>query len=158
MRFSGDRIGDRLFTRLQQSARFQKLSRGVAGCPIELHVYHTFQPTNGGRVSGAVSGMLAASTLGLLPQVYSGEHEIIYEIVVNGAVISTHVYRKAIARAHNVWNHDGSAGLGKDGLQWAVSTVDQFLSDAATDSRIAALESEYAYYFGANSVASNTGR
>jgi hypothetical protein len=150
MRFSSDRIGDGLFEHLQQVPRFQKLSRDIVGSPIELHVYHTFQLTNGGRVSGAVSGMLAAGTLGLLPQVYSGEHAIIYEVVVNGALLTRHTYHKAIARAHNLWNQDNSAGLGKEGLAWAASTVEQFLSDSATDPKLADLIAEYTYYFGAN--------
>jgi hypothetical protein len=148
LRFSSDSIGNGLFQRLAQAPLFQKLSRDVIGSPIELRVYHTFQLTNGGRVSGAVSGMLAAGTLGLLPQVYSGEHAMIYEVVVNGAVISTHTYRKAIARAHNLWSADSSAGLGKDGLGWAASTVDQFLTDSATDPKLAQLIEEYSYYFG----------
>jgi hypothetical protein len=151
MRFSSDKIGEGLFEQLHQAPRFQKLSREVIGSPIELRVYHTFQLTNGGRVSGAVSGMLAAGTLGLLPQVYSGEHAMIYEVLVNGAVLSTHTYHKAIARAHNLWNQDNSAGLGKDGLAWAASTVEQFLSDSATDPKLTELTAEYVYYFGTNS-------
>ena len=147
MRFAGDAIGTGLYAPLLLSPRFVKMSRDVIGSPIELRVYHSFQMSRGGRVGGEVSGLLAAGTLGLLPHMYSGEHTITYDVVVNGAVVTSYVYRKSLSRTHNLWSKDNTHGLGKEGVEWVNSTVAQFLNDSASDAKLSDLCAEYAFYF-----------
>jgi len=147
IRYQSDPLGKELFPRIRQAARFQQISQEVIGSPIELRVYQTLQLTGGGRASGTVSGLLAAGTLGILPQVYNADHAIVYEFVVNSTVVSAFSYRKNLTQARNVWVKDETFGLGKEGLEWARSTVDQFLRDSSGDAALAALLDEYHYYF-----------
>ena len=80
--------------------------------------------------------------------VISGEHELVYEYRVNDKLVSRYSYRKAITRSLHLWNtKDDTHGLGKDGLEWARSTADQFLQDSASDKDLAALLDEYNEYF-----------
>ena len=148
LRFVSDAIGNELYSQLRQAPRFKNLDRDIVGSAIELRVHHSFGLSEGGKVSGTASGLLAAGTLGLVPQVYSGQHSITYELRVNGAIVTSYTYRKSLARVHNMWSTDTTHGLGKDGEAWAASTVDQFLSDSASDAKFAELIAEYRYYFG----------
>ena len=147
IRFAGMFAGDSFYTRVQQSAMFQKLSRESYGSPLELRVYHTFHSSTGGKVGGTVSGLLAASSLGILPVSNSGEHAIVYDLVVNGVVLTSYSYQKSFSRVFNIWSKDTTYGLGQEGLDWALSTADQFLRDVAGDPKIAELLAEYDYYF-----------
>jgi hypothetical protein len=94
-----------------------------------------------------VSGLLAASSLGILPVSNSGEHAIVYDLVVNGVVLTSYSYQKSFSRVFNIWSEDTTYGLGQEGLDWALSTTDQFLHDVAGDPKIAELLAEYDYYF-----------
>jgi hypothetical protein len=125
----------------------RNLGRDIVGSPLQLRVYHTFTLTQGGKVSGTASGLLAAGTLGLVPQVYSGEHAMVYELVVNGAVLTSYTYHRILTRTHNLWSADATHGLGKEGQAWAESTVNEFLHDCAADPKLAELMAEYHYYF-----------
>lgn len=146
--FVGGAIGDDLYNSLRQAPRFTQLNRETVGSPIELRVYRQLHTTKGNRAKGEVTGLLAASTLGLLPMVLSGEHEIVYEYRVNGQLVSRYSYRKAITRSVNMWGgKDDTRGLGKDGLEWARATAAQFLADSADDKALAALLAEYNEYF-----------
>jgi hypothetical protein len=49
----------------------------------------------------------------------------------------------------DVWTKDTTHGMGKEGMEWAKSTVDLFLKDAAADAKLSALAAEFDYYFGA---------
>jgi len=148
LRFVGGVIGDDLYNTLRQAPRFRQLGRDMVGSPIELRVYRLLRTTGGNRAKGEVTGVLAASTLGLIPMVISGEHEIIYEYRVNGRVVSRYSYKKAITRSINLWkSNDTTHGLGKDGLEWARSTADRFLQDSASDAALAAVVEEYNAYF-----------
>jgi hypothetical protein len=42
---------------------------------------------------------------------------------------------------------DTTHGLGKEGVEWAKSTVALFLKDASQDSKLSALITEFDYYF-----------
>jgi hypothetical protein len=146
--FAGGAIGDDIYNSLRQAPRFTQLDRETVGSPIELRVYRQLHTTKGNRAKGEVTGLLAASTLGLLPVVLSGEHEIVYEYRVNGQLVSRYTYRKAITRSVNMWGgKDDTRGLGKDGLEWARATAAQFLKDSADDKALAALLDEYNEYF-----------
>jgi len=144
MRFSGDELGGEFFEQIQRAPLFTKMSREAIGSPIELRVYHTYRINRGGATA---SGLLAAATLGILPEVSSGEHAVVYEVLVNGVVLSTYKYHRSLTRAHNLWSTDTTHGLGKDGLEWAKSTVDQFVRDAGADAKLTALIAEVDYYF-----------
>lgn len=144
LRFSADLVTSAFFDKIQRAPQFQAMSRQALGSPFELRAYHTYRINRG---SATATTLLAAATLGLFPQVTNGEHSIVYEVLVNGAVISSYKYSMALTRARNLWVHDTTHGLGEDGVKWAESTVDLFLKDAASDPKLAALSAEYDYYF-----------
>jgi hypothetical protein len=145
LRFTGDALGSEFYEQIQRAPQFQKMNREALGSPIELRVYHTYRLNRG---SAATTGLLAAATLGLLPEVSSGEHSIVYEVLVNGVLLSSHKYSKALTHAHNLWTKDTTHGMGKEGMEWAKSTVALFLKDAAADPKLSALAAEFDYYFG----------
>jgi hypothetical protein len=72
----------------------------------------------------------------------------VYELLVNGTPVSSYKYSKALTHAHNLWTGvDTTHGLGKEGMEWAKSTVPMFLRDAAADAKLSALAAEFDYYF-----------
>lgn len=146
--FVGGAIGDDIYDKLRQAPRFARLDRETVGSPIELRVYRQLHTTKGNRAKGEMTGLLAASTLGLLPMVLSGEQEIVYEYRVNGYLLSRYSYRKAITRSVHMWGgKDETRGLGKEGLEWARSTAAQFLQESAEDKALATMLEEYNDYF-----------
>jgi len=145
LRFSGDSLGSGFYDQIQRAPQFQKMSREALGSPIELRVYHSYRINRG---SAMTTGLLAAATLGLLPAVASGEHAVVYEVLVNGVLLTAHKYTKVLTHAHNLWTEDTTHGMGKEGMEWAKSTVDLFLKDASADPKLAALAAEFDYYFG----------
>jgi hypothetical protein len=147
--FNGSVAGDELYTILKSDPMFVGLSKELMGCPIVLRVTHSFVITSGGKASGITSALFAGGTLGLLPVVTNNDLVITYEVLVNGTVLTTYAYRRNFTRAVNIWSHDTTYGLGKDGLEWAKSTATQFTADAAKDAKLADLASEYQFYFGA---------
>jgi hypothetical protein len=146
MRFTADALGSSFYDQIQGAPQFQKMSREAYGSPIELRVYHTWRIS---RASVTATGLLAAATLGIVPMVSSGDHAIVYEVLVNGVLVSSHRYSKSLTHAHNLWSGaDQTFGMGNEGLEWARSTVALFLRDAATDPKLSGLAAEFDYYFG----------
>ncbi|MBV8208841.1 MAG: hypothetical protein JO133_02150 [Burkholderiaceae bacterium] len=149
LRYNSDSVTNDLFDSIHHAPQFDKLSREAIGSPIELRVYHTYRIDRG---AATATGFLAGVTLGLIPQVSSGNHSIVYEVLVNGVPVTSHTYSTSLTRVRNIWTQDKTYGLGEDGIKWARSTVDLFLKDAAADPKLAALRSEFNYYFGSAQV------
>jgi len=146
LRFSADALSSGFYDQIQSAPQFQKMSREAYGSPIELRIYHTWRINRGGAEA---TGLLAAATLGLVPEVSSGDHTIVYEVLVNGVLVSSYKYSKSFTHAHNLWSGaDKTFGMGKGGVEWAKSTVNLFLKDAATDPKLIGLAAEFDYYFG----------
>jgi hypothetical protein len=145
LNYHSDSVTGDLFDPIQHTPQFEKLSREALGSPIELHVYHTFRIDRG---AATATGLLAAATLGLIPQVSNGHHSIVYEVLVNGVLLTSYRYSTALTRVRNIWSQDKTQGLGEDGVKWVRSTVDLFLKDASADPKLAALRTEFDYYFG----------
>ena len=146
LRFSADSVADPFFEQIQRASQFQKMTREALGSPLELRIYHTYRIARG---SAMATGLLGAATLGIIPQVSSGEHSIVYEVLVNGVLLTSYRYSKALTHAHSLWVQDKTHGLGDEGVKWAASTVDLFVKDAAADPKLAALSAEFDYYFAA---------
>jgi hypothetical protein len=147
--FRADASGNDLFDALQSAHLFAHLSKDAPGSPIQLRIYHSVHPANV-DAKNFFSGLLSVGTLGLSPVIMSGEHTMHYELYVNGHRISRYEYSAKLSR--NEYLHgktaDATHGLGPDGVIWAKSTVDLFLSDLARDNSVRALNDEYQLYFG----------
>jgi hypothetical protein len=144
LRFSSDVVTSSLFDKIQRTPQFQGMSRQALGSPIELRVFHTYRINRG---SATASAMMSAATLGLFPQVMSGEHSIVYDVLVNGVVLASYKYSVTLTHARSLWVQDTTHGLGNEGVKWVESTVDLFVKDAANDPKLDALSTEYNYYF-----------
>jgi hypothetical protein len=147
--YVGAVAGDELYTQLKSDPLFAHLDKNLVGSAITLRVTHSFQPTSGGMATGLASAIWAGGTLGLLPVVVNSDLVITYEIIVNGTVLTTYSYQKNFTKAVNIYSTDTTYGLGKDGLAWAKDTATQFTASAAKDEKLAALQTEYKFYFGA---------
>ena len=155
IQYRGNVAGDELYSLIKADARFAKLGKEIYGCPIVLHVWHTFEMTGGGKASTLASAIFAGGTLGLLPVVTNGDSSIYYEIAVNGSPLAIYSYKKNFTRSQNIYTNDTTYGMGKEGLEWAKGTVSQFLADSAKDERLAALIREYEFYFSPSAVAAD---
>jgi len=153
MHFSAFIASDELYARVHASAAFSRIEKDLVGSPIQLRVTHSLQPTAGGQATGVLSAIVAGTTLGLLPVVTNNNLVLTYEILVNGKTVLRYEYQRAFTRAVNMWaeRSDKTYGLGEDGLKWALSTADEFVSKAAQDPALRALADEYAFYFGQES-------
>jgi hypothetical protein len=145
LHFNGDQVTGDLYDVLRNDHQFENLSREAVGSPLELRAYHTYRI---GRAAATATGFLAALTLGLVPTVSSGSHAVVYEVLVNGEVLSSYRYDTDITRVKSLWTQDTTNGLGEDGIKWVRSTAERFLNDAAEDPKLDALRSEFEYYFG----------
>ena len=148
--FRADGAGNDLFDVLQSAHLLAHLSREAPGSPIQLRIYHSVHPANV-DAKNFFSGLLAVGTLGLSPVVMSGEHTMHYELYVNGQRISRYEYSTKLSRNESLRANtaDATHGLGPDGVVWAKSTADRFLSDLARDNSVRALYDECQMYFSA---------
>jgi hypothetical protein len=144
LRFVADAVTNGFFDEIRRAPQFQKLSREAVGSALELRSYHTYRINRG---SATATGLLAAATLGLFPQVSNGEHSIVYELVVNGVPLSSYKYERSLTHTRSLWMQDTTHGMGAEGVKWANSTVELFIRDAAADPKLAALKAEFEYYF-----------
>lgn len=149
VRFYSSVAADDIYAQLHADPLLSHLGRESPGCPIVLRVTHSVEPTSGGRAAGTATGLLAATTLGIIPVVTNEDFVVNYELFVNNSLVSTHAYRRNFTRSRNLWTMDKKNPLGTEGLAWVKSTVAQFLGEARGDPAFADLVAEYTYYFGA---------
>ncbi|AWB65503.1 hypothetical protein C2869_03215 [Saccharobesus litoralis] len=113
------------------------------GCPIVVAAWYE-QAESG--ASGAVTGLLSASTLGLVPVVRGKDFTIKYKIRVNGNTVSEYEYKKSFVDTEFLFAMEH--GLTDKAKVWVVETVDLLLADLEKDQKFAELLQEYQYYFG----------
>lgn len=146
---------DAVLAKLKANPSLAGLDTGLAGSPLSLVVTHTYEPTSGGQASGLATGLLAASTLGIIPIVSNNRLVVRYEVFLNGKVIASHSFDRTATRAQNLWvTGSGQEGqLGKAGLEWAMSTVDEAALRLASDPALRALREDMEFYFPAAQTA-----
>ncbi len=149
MHFYSSIADETVYDVLKTNPAFVNLDKDLVGAPLFLVVTHTARPTSGGAAAGALSGLLAGSTLGLIPIVTSEEFVIRYEVWMNGQPVSTYSFNRTETRAVNMWSGaaDKDYGLGKGGLAWLKSTAGEFAEKALHDAKLAAIQAEIDYYF-----------
>jgi hypothetical protein len=151
MHFLSSVASDELFTALKANPTFGQLDKEAVGSPIVLIITHSLRPTAAGKATGLLSAFTTGVTLGLLPVVTNNTLVVTYSVRVNGKDVTTHSYERNFTRAINIWanKNDTTHGLGKEGLEWVESTASEFAKDASRDAKLADLEHEYDFYFGA---------
>jgi len=151
MHFLSSVASDELFTALKANPTFGQLDKEAIGSPIVLLVTHSLRPTAAGKATGLLSAITTGVTLGLLPVVTNNSLVVTYSVRVNGKDVTTYSYERTFTRAVNIWanKNDTTHGLGKEGLEWVESTTAEFAKDASHDAKLAELNHEYDFYFGA---------
>jgi hypothetical protein len=150
MSFVSSLAADRILPILKRNAALSGLDEELAGSPLTLLVTHTLRPTSGGQAAGFLSGVLAGSTLGLIPIVSSEMLVVRYEVMLNGKPIAGYSFERTATRAMNMWSaarDDGYEGLGKAGMEWVESTAIEAAAKLAADPAIDAVRKEIEYYF-----------
>ena len=138
---------EELYAAIKTHPAFAKLDKDLYGSALTVRVTHSLQPTAAGKATGFFSAILTGSTLGLIPAVTNNNFALVYEVKVHGKAAATFTYQRTFTRAVNIWAKDETHGLGKDGLEWAITTATQFAADAANDSRVLELKREHEFYF-----------
>ena len=155
MLFASSVAVDEIYELLKARPGFEHLDKETSGTPLYLLVTHSVRPTSGGAAAGMVTGLLAATTLGLIPTVTNEEFVVRYEVWLQGRPISSYSFTRTKTRASNMWSGASAEhhGLGREGLEWIKSTVDEFAAKLAADPELARVQADIDYYFPAPAVA-----
>jgi hypothetical protein len=149
MNFYSSLAKDTIYDAIKANPRFSKLDKELVGSPITLLVTHSVRPTAGGQAAGFLTGILSGSTLGLIPTVTNEQFVLRYEILLQGKPVSIYSFERTGTRAINMWSTDTSVEqmLGKDGMEWLKSTINEFIAKSANDPELLKIQSEINFYF-----------
>lgn len=131
--------------RLRKVPYLANAKDSLAGSNIMLTVSVAQVPTSSGAASSATTGLLAASTLGLIPTVENKDISVYYQLRANYITIASFEYTKNFTSVSNLWGEFGK--LPEDARQWVSSTVEQFGRDIQANPSAVALQAEYNTYF-----------
>lgn len=102
-------------------------------------------PTMGGSAATATTGLLAATTLGLLPTVENKDVSVHYELRVNQMTVASFDYNRNFTSVSSIYG--GMGKLPEDARQWVLQTVEEFSKATQASPALAALQAEYESYF-----------
>ncbi|MGH8446520.1 MAG: hypothetical protein ACREVL_14705 [Solimonas sp.] len=133
--------------RLRQIPYFAKAEdENNDGSTLLLIVSVAQVPTGGGAAASATTGLLAASTLGLIPTVENKNVVVHYEVRANSMSIASFDYTQNFTSVSNIFGNFGK--LPDDAREWLMKTIDDLGRDAQGNTGLAALQAEYDVYFG----------
>lgn len=149
IRFISTIASDEVLATLKANPALAGLDIELDGSPLVLMVTHTNESTSGGQAAGFVTGMLSASTLGIIPIVTNNRLVVRYELLLNRKSVTTYSFERKATRAQNLWaTGNGQEGqLGKAGLEWAKSTASEAAAKLAADPALLAVRKEMEFYF-----------
>lgn len=149
MNFYSSFANDTIYDTIKANPRFSQLDKDLVGSPISLLVTHSVRPTAGGQAAGFMSAILSGSSLGLIPIVTNEQFVLRYEILLQGKPVSVYSFDRTSTRAINIWSEDTGIEkmLGKDGMEWLKSTINEFIAKSASDPELLKIQSEIDFYF-----------
>lgn len=149
MNFYSSFAKDTIYDAIKANPKFSKLDKELVGSPITLRVTHSVRPTSGGQAVGFLSAIISGSSLGLIPMVTNEQFVLRYEILLQGKPVSIYSFERTSTRAINMWSTDTSVEqmLGKDGMEWLKSTINEFIAKSANDPELLKIQSEIDFYF-----------
>ncbi len=149
MNFYSSFAKDTIYDAIKVNPKFSKLDKELVGSPITLRVTHSVRPTSGGQAVGFLSAIISGTSLGLIPMVTNEQFVLRYEILLQGKSVSTYSFERTSTRAINMWSTDTSVEqmLGKDGMEWLKSTVNEFTAKSSNDPELLKIQSEIDFYF-----------
>ncbi|TKB56134.1 hypothetical protein [Ferrimonas aestuarii] len=128
---------------------FEKLDKDSIGLPIGIRVLKAVRTKRDG--ANLSSGLLAATTLGIIPVVSNTEFKVVYQVFLQGKEISNYEYIIESTEVGSMWSNGGVAD-GRDSKPseqlFIEKTVPHFLNDLIEDDEAQATFAEYREYFG----------
>jgi len=148
MRFASTVKAELIFDKIKAMPAFVNVSKDNHGASLTLRVSHGYRTSAGGAAAGATTGLLAATTLGIIPIVKSHDLVVTYEILANDTVIDTIEFRKGFTDAVNLFSEAAQAGkMSKDEEAWLIGTLPEFELAMSKSEKVKTLVDEYSYYF-----------
>lgn len=137
---------DAFIERLRQVPYLRNAKADTIGSPAVMIVSVAQTPTAGGSAASTTTGLLAASTLGLLPTVENKNITVHYELRSNYITVAAFDYADNFTSVSNLFG--GYGKLPDDAREWITGTLDQLTADLAAHPGATALQAEYDTYFG----------
>ncbi|WP_144395344.1 hypothetical protein [Pleionea sediminis] len=139
--------GDAVMEKIMLHPKFNNAQEELPGSPIVLRVVLE-QRQDVNNPASFTTGLLAATSLGILPAVMSEDILIRYEVFVNGNSIVDFEFTESFTEVKNIFAGRDSSKLDPEIEQWVLTTTDQFLSSVEKSKEFKELEKEYDFYFG----------
>ena len=136
------------FTKLKDTTLFKNIEKDLQGAPLRLFAMIHAQSTQGGSASEISSGLLAATTLGIIPVVKNQDIVMSYRIRLNNNTLTEYSYTKNVTDVVSMYNQNQQQNFDKETKAWIASTIDMFIKDIEQDEKVKAFIEEYHYYFG----------
>ena len=132
---------------LASFAAFTELNKDSLGLPIGLRVIKAHRTKADG--TSVSTGLLAASTLGIIPVVSSTEFKVRYDVFVQGDSIAEFEYEMSSTKVDNIWNNNPNkkAELKPAEQLFLENSANLFLADLKKSKEVQAVFSEYFEYF-----------
>ncbi|CZF79404.1 hypothetical protein GCE9029_01441 [Grimontia celer] len=140
-------IDDFVEDELDKDSFYQHLDKDVPGTPIRFVTYVERVRTSGGFAAETTSGLLAASTLGLVPIVRNKDFKVVFRVIVNGKVITEYEYVKNVTDATSLYTLKDTE-LSDDLKVWVSDVLKQTTQKLKRDKALLDLIAEYKYYYG----------
>ena len=143
----GDKAQTDQFTeRLTQVPYLASVKKDDTASNIYMIVSLAKVPTSGGTAASTTTGLLAASTLGLIPTVENQDVSVHYELRVNGMPIAVFDYSKNFTSVSNLFGQYGK--LPEEARAWLLTTIDDLARDIQASRTLGELQAEYEGYIG----------
>ena len=136
------------FEKLQNSTVFGNIKKEMPGAPLRLYAIIHAQSTEGGSASEFSSGLLAATTLGIIPVVKNQDIVMTYRIRINNNTLAEYSYTKNVTDVVSMYNMNKAQNFDKETQAWIDGTIDLLLEDIKKDRNIIEFIEEFDYYFG----------
>ena len=116
-----------------------------------MSIYFVNQSTSGGTAATTTSGLLAASTLGIIPIVTNEDKTLRFEIWINRISYASYEYTENFSDVGNLWTMNNGKKMNPEVLQWALKCIEDLHQKIAQDPKIKEMLAEHAFYFGQES-------
>lgn len=136
-------IRETLIARLRQLPYFSDIdAKGEnSGSSVYLTVSIGQVPTTGGTAASATTGLLAASTLGIIPTFDNKDISVYYELRSHHTKVASFSYSANFTAVANLYTPQGK--LSENARKWAIETVDRLAEDIRFNEPMIALQAEY---------------
>lgn len=130
--------------KLQDYKAFAALDEKSVGLPIGVMVIEYLQRKRDAK--GLTSGLLSATTFGLIPFANNKEFSVRYFVFVQGDVIADFHYSMSSADVEMLWGKERD--INDDERRFLDASIPKFLNDLRDNEEVQEIFAEYYQYFG----------